>query len=105
MCFPHVSPPELVKTMGCEFAYKLASVCCHLGDTELGHFVSYRRGCHSGGTSDHTGGVHDGGLGAPARGGRGLGPRWWLTSDASVTRVSQDQVMAAEAYMMFYERL
>ena len=85
----HNAPPELVNSGHCDFAYRLAAVVCHLGDTQLGHFVAYRRGTHDG----------------VSAGADGLGSRWWLTSDASVRRVSVEQVTSSEAYMLFYERL
>ncbi|KAH9515194.1 Ubiquitin carboxyl-terminal hydrolase 30 [Bulinus truncatus] len=86
----HNAPPEIVKTGSADFSYKLAAVVCHLGDVQLGHYVAYRRGIHSGGS--HIKGAGD------------MGSKWWLTSDSTVTRVSLQQVLSSEAYMLFYER-
>ncbi|KAK3793903.1 hypothetical protein RRG08_033479 [Elysia crispata] len=93
----HNAPPEISTKFGCplygqpEFSYKLAAVVCHLGDVQLGHFVTYRRG------------VHDGGV--DLKGASSLSPKWWLTSDSTVRRVSTQQVFSSEAYMLFYERI
>ncbi|GFN99497.1 ubiquitin carboxyl-terminal hydrolase 30-like [Plakobranchus ocellatus] len=93
----HNAPPEISTKLDCppsrqpEFSYRLAAVVCHLGDVELGHFVTYRRGVHQGG--------------ANLKGAASLSPKWWLTSDSSVRRVSASQVFSSEAYMLFYERI
>ncbi|BFZ04547.1 hypothetical protein BsWGS_07586 [Bradybaena similaris] len=86
----HNAPPEIIKSSAAEFSYRLAAVVCHLGDVQLGHFVAYRRGIHTGGN---------------VRGGNDLGSKWWLTSDSTVQRVSIQQVLSSEAYMLFYEKL
>lgn len=86
----HNAPPEIIKSSAAEFSYRLAAVVCHLGDVQLGHFVAYRRGIHAGGN---------------VRGGNDLGSKWWLTSDSTVQRVSIQQVLSSEAYMLFYEKL
>ncbi|XP_059149131.1 ubiquitin carboxyl-terminal hydrolase 30-like [Physella acuta] len=87
----HNAPPELYKVGSSDFSYKLAAVVCHIGDSQLGHFVAYRRGIHGGGQ--------------PLKGAGDLGSKWWYTSDSSVSRVSQQQVLSSEAYMLFYERI
>ncbi|CAL1541551.1 unnamed protein product [Lymnaea stagnalis] len=87
----HNAPPELIKTGSADFSYKLAAVVCHIGDIQLGHFVAYRRGIHS---ANET-----------LKGAGDLGVKWWFTSDSSVTRVTQQQVLASEAYMLFYEKI
>ncbi|CAG5118225.1 unnamed protein product [Candidula unifasciata] len=86
----HNAPLEVIKSSTGEFSYRLAAVVCHLGDIQLGHFVAYRRGVHAGGD---------------VRGGGDLGAKWWLTSDSAVQRVSLQQVLSSEAYMLFYEKL
>lgn len=87
----HNAPPDALKAGCSDFTYKLAAVICHLGDAQLGHFVSYRCGPHSTSTSHRSGGD--------------VASKWWLTSDASVRRVSKHQVLSSEAYMLFYERV
>lgn len=93
----HNAPPEVTTNFNRsssgqpEFAYKLSAVVCHLGDVQLGHFVTYRRGVHEGGVDLH--------------GAASLSPKWWLASDSSVHRVSSQQVFSSEAYMLFYERV
>ncbi|XP_041378183.1 ubiquitin carboxyl-terminal hydrolase 30-like isoform X2 [Gigantopelta aegis] len=68
-----------------EFTYKLASVIAHIGDEFSGHFVAYRR----------TPSLRDG----------KLGDKWMYTSDATVRKVSREEVLGSEAYMLFYERV
>ncbi|GFS17415.1 ubiquitin carboxyl-terminal hydrolase 30 [Elysia marginata] len=93
----HNAPPERFSKLGSslsgqpEFAYKLAAVVCHLGDVQLGHFVTYRRGTYDGG--------------AGLKGAGSLSAKWWFTSDSTVHRVSTQQVFSSEAYMLFYERV
>ncbi|KAK6968648.1 ubiquitin carboxyl-terminal hydrolase 30 [Biomphalaria glabrata] len=88
----HNAPPEIAKSGSTDFSYKLAAVVCHLGDVQLGHYVAYRRGIHSGENGNQAIGAGD------------MGNKWWLTSDSTVTRVSLQQVLSSEAYMLFYER-
>lgn len=66
--------------------YKLIAVIEHLGDVVSGHFVSYRR-C------------------SPTQTGEKHSEKWLFTSDAVVKKVSLAQVMKAEAYMLFYEKV
>ncbi|XP_059153290.1 ubiquitin carboxyl-terminal hydrolase 30-like [Physella acuta] len=115
-------PPELYKVGSSDFSYKLTAVVCHIGDSQLGHFVAYRRGIHSGGqslkgagdlgskwwyTSDST--VSSGGQSLKGVG--DLGSKWWYTVQVVVhvrqqlSRVSQQQVLSSEAYMLFYARI
>ena len=65
--------------------YKLMAVLSHHGDVNSGHFVAYRR--------------------APSSGKQILSERWLYTSDMMVRRAPLDEVLAANAYMLFYERL
>lgn len=68
-----------------DYTYKLTAVITHLGDVFSGHFVTYRRG-------------------VPFRSGERYGSSWLCVSDHAVKEVTLDEVMATEAYMLFYER-
>lgn len=61
-------------------AYRLVSVVVHVGDTETGHFITYRRGSMRN--------MH----------------KWYFTSDAAVREVSLNEVLQSVAYMLFYEK-
>ncbi|CAH1801581.1 unnamed protein product [Owenia fusiformis] len=61
--------------------YKLVSVVVHLGGVESGHFITYRR--------------------APGE----YSHKWLYTSDSMVKRVTLQEVMESEAYMLFYEKI
>ncbi|GMT18312.1 hypothetical protein PFISCL1PPCAC_9609, partial [Pristionchus fissidentatus] len=63
------------------YRYQLRAVSEHRGAAESGHFVTYRRGL---GPNNHS---------------------WYLTNDSQVTRVTYPQVAAAQAYMLYYERM
>lgn len=67
-------------------AYKLTAVVEHIGDTFSGHFVTYRRSPY-------------------LRAGEKFSSRWLYTSDMAVKEVPLDEVLKAEAYMLFYERI
>ena len=99
----HNAPPELFKSAHSDFAYKLAAVINHLGDINSGHFTAYRKGIHAGVEQEEE--VEGNSCEEAKRGGAHLGRKWWLTSDSHVQRVSTDQVLSSEAYMLFYERL
>ncbi|KAK6739869.1 hypothetical protein RB195_008392 [Necator americanus] len=62
------------------YKYQLRAVSEHRGVPQSGHFVTYRRGIHDPYT-------------------------WHLTNDAKVQRVPYSQVAAAQAYMLYYERI
>ncbi|NXG08182.1 UBP30 hydrolase, partial [Sakesphorus luctuosus] len=73
--FPECRPPL--------YPYRLMAVVVHHGDMHSGHFVTYRR--------------------VP---GPRAGPGQWLwVSDDSVRRASLQEVLAASAYLLFYERV
>lgn len=67
-------------------AYKLTAVVEHIGDMFSGHFVTYRRSPY-------------------VRAGERFSNKWLYTSDMAVREVSVDEVLKAEAYMLFYERI
>lgn len=59
--------------------YHLCAVICHLGDIERGHYITYRK--------------------LPG------GKQFYFTSDADVRPVRSDEVLAANPYILLYERL
>ena len=67
-------------------AYRLYAVVEHIGDVFSGHFVTYRRSPY-------------------VRAGDKFSNRWLYTSDMAVREVSLAEVLKAEAYMLFYERI
>lgn len=69
-----------------EYSYKLTAVVTHLGDVFSGHFVTYRRSLSK-------------------KPGVKFSSRWVCTSDHAVKEVPLEEVLAAEAYMLFYERV
>ncbi|XP_076453395.1 ubiquitin carboxyl-terminal hydrolase 30-like [Babylonia areolata] len=69
--------------------YQLTAVISHLGDVEAGHFVTYRRGPLQPSTEQE----------------QRLADTWWFASDTCVERVSLAQVLASQAYMLFYEKV
>ncbi|NWI85704.1 UBP30 hydrolase, partial [Pitta sordida] len=76
--FPECSPPL--------YLYRLMAVVVHHGDMHSGHFVTYRR--------------------SPCpRGALAVPPQWLWVSDDSVRRASLQEVLAASAYLLFYERV
>jgi hypothetical protein len=102
-------------------SYRLAAVVCHLGDAFSGHFVTYRRvpgamvpafgsvpsasasesvqpGTGSGAASSVLGSV-------PAASVLGLGSEWAYCSDTLVKPVTVQEVLGANAYMLFYDRI
>lgn len=67
--------------------YVLCAVVEHRGGVNSGHYITYRR-CGGARGSD----------------GRGGGNSWVSTSDTAVYSASLDDVLGAEAYMLFYCR-
>ncbi|XP_012272475.1 ubiquitin carboxyl-terminal hydrolase 30 homolog [Orussus abietinus] len=59
--------------------YQLQAVLEHRGPVDAGHFVSFRRGTRSG--------------------------QWLFTSDSTVERVSLTDVICANPYLLFYEKI
>lgn len=70
-----------INTQNSKYRYRLSAVVVHLGGAYSGHFITYRRGGEDNQSS------------------------WFLTSDANVQRSSIKDVLASNAYMVFYERL
>ena len=66
-------------------SYKLTSVVVHLGDVDSGHFITYRR--------------------AASDNGQRFPDKWLYTSDTEVRKVSLAEVLRADAYILFYERV
>lgn len=96
MCLPPVSDNSMaVRTLANMYSseqrvnsgptYKLVSVVCHLGDVFSGHFVTYRR--------------------APSSDGQRFPNQWLYCSDSLVKQVPVSEVLAAEAYMLMYDRV
>ncbi|CAL4193018.1 unnamed protein product, partial [Meganyctiphanes norvegica] len=75
--FLHVAPVK------CEQLYRLKAVIVHVGDIFCGHFVTYRRGP----------------IGTRARN------RWFYTSDILIRETTLAEVLKANAYMLFYEKV
>ena len=67
-------------------AYRLMAVVEHIGDVFSGHFVTYRRSPY-------------------IKSGEKFSSRWLYTSDIAVREVALEEVLRAEAYMLFYERI
>ncbi len=65
--------------------YMLRSVAVHRGGPASGHFVAYRRG-------------PDAKFGENA-------DCWYYASDNHVRRATLEEVLASQAYMLFYERV
>uniref|UniRef100_A0A4W3IXI7 Ubiquitin carboxyl-terminal hydrolase n=1 Tax=Callorhinchus milii TaxID=7868 RepID=A0A4W3IXI7_CALMI len=84
-----VASPALVSAccMPSVYLFRLMSVVVHHGDVHSGHFVTYRRSPASAKTPPS----------AP-------GSQWLWISDDTVRRASLQEVLAANAYLLFYER-
>ncbi|NXC32742.1 UBP30 hydrolase, partial [Campylorhamphus procurvoides] len=81
--FPLAAFPECRAPL---YLYRLMAVVVHHGDMHSGHFVTYRR--------------------SPGPRAALPGPAQWLwVSDDSVRRASLQEVLAASAYLLFYERV
>ncbi|NXP25180.1 UBP30 hydrolase, partial [Scytalopus superciliaris] len=81
--FPLAAFPECRAPL---YLYRLMAVVVHHGDMHSGHFVTYRRSpCPRAA------------LAAPGQ--------WLWVSDDSVRRASLQEVLAASAYLLFYERV
>ena len=65
--------------------YKLVAAVVHHGDEVSGHFVTYRR--------------------APSSNGQRFPNRWLYASDTLVKKATLADVMRANAYMLFYEKI
>ncbi|XP_022684032.1 ubiquitin carboxyl-terminal hydrolase 27 isoform X2 [Setaria italica] len=73
--------------------YGLSAVVEHYGKCGGGHYAVYRRVASN---PDHD---------DPGQPLAGLAKRWFYISDGHVSEVSEDDVLAAEATLLFYERL
>ena len=74
--------------------YRLAAVVVHSGTMSGGHYVAYVR---YGALEPF---AHGSGLLLPP-----CGAQWAYASDSSVSHASLADVLACEAYMLFYERV
>uniref|UniRef100_K3Y6S2 Ubiquitin carboxyl-terminal hydrolase n=1 Tax=Setaria italica TaxID=4555 RepID=K3Y6S2_SETIT len=83
----HQSPSSRSKLYG------LSAVVEHYGKCGGGHYAVYRRVASN---PDHD---------DPGQPLAGLAKRWFYISDGHVSEVSEDDVLAAEATLLFYERL
>lgn len=72
--------------------YRLVAVVVHHGGSHHGHFVTYRRGVRPDGTADLS--TSSSTLSS-----------WFCMSDGHVTRVTLQDVLSAEPYMLFYEKM
>ena len=79
----HNMPSEKISM---DQAYRLSAVIEHIGDMFSGHFVTYRRSPY-------------------VKAGETFSNRWLYTSDECVREVFLEEVLRAEAYMLFYERI
>ena len=73
----HSSPPNTnhnINTPANSLVYELSSVIVHKGKIDSGHYVSYSR----------------------------EGDDWFLFDDSKVVLVNEAEVLAAEAYLLFY---
>uniref|UniRef100_A0A8C3H3K8 Ubiquitin carboxyl-terminal hydrolase n=1 Tax=Corvus moneduloides TaxID=1196302 RepID=A0A8C3H3K8_CORMO len=83
VCMPRLSPCPRRAPL---YLYRLMAVVVHHGDMHSGHFVTFRR--------------------APgARSSSSSSSQWLWISDESVRRASLHEVLAASAYLLFYERV
>ncbi|XP_046395902.1 ubiquitin carboxyl-terminal hydrolase 30 [Ischnura elegans] len=89
--------------------FRLTAVVVHVGDSNSGHFVTYRRG-----PPQTT--VRQKGLGSPfkrngevsyplSRSGSLDDSRWYYTSDTEIVECSLNKVLESVAYMLFYEKV
>ncbi|KAL3857435.1 hypothetical protein ACJMK2_012106 [Sinanodonta woodiana] len=76
----------LPKPSNTEYSYRLTAVVSHIGDVFSGHFIAYRRSPY---------------LHAQEK----FSHKWLYTSDTSVKKVSFEEVLSSEVYMLMYERL
>ncbi|KAL6652892.1 hypothetical protein ACP70R_011817 [Stipagrostis hirtigluma subsp. patula] len=73
--------------------YGLSAVVEHYGICGGGHYAVYRKVASHSDAND------------PGQNLAGLGKRWFYISDGHVSQVSEDDVLGAEATLLFYERL
>ena len=73
--------------------YGLSAVVEHYGKCGGGHYAVYRRIASNPDPED------------PGQPLAGLGKRWFYISDGHVSEVSEDDVLGAEATLLFYERV
>ena len=73
--------------------YGLSAVVEHFGKCGGGHYAVYRRVASNPDPDD------------PGKPLAGLGRRWFYISDGHVSEVSEEDVLCAEATLLFYERL
>lgn len=76
----------------CECMYDLCAVIVHIGSADSGHYIAYRRLLSSDLREEKT------------DCGTSVLHRWLQVSDESVKEVRESDVLAAEAYLLFYER-
>lgn len=78
--------PATPPVMSADHNYRLMAVVVHYGDIFSGHFVTYRR--------------------SPClQPGEKFSKKWIYTSDTQVKRASLEEVLASEAYMLFYQKI
>ena len=73
--------------------YGLSAIVEHYGKCRGGHYAVYRRIASNPDPED------------PGQPLACLGKRWFYISDGHVSEVSEDDVLGAEATLLFYERL
>ncbi len=79
-----------------ELLYLLNSVVVHLGGARSGHYITYRRNVILQGGQGNDSVMED------VK--RVRESRWFRVSDAAVTEVEVSEVLACQAYLLFYER-
>lgn len=106
----HISHALLLSAL-CSGAptYSLVAVVVHLGGSGSGHYITYRWAAGQASMPDECGDSKP--SRRPAEGPSSAVPRsdcrsgmWIKASDAHVVEVSREEVMAAEASLLFYER-
>ncbi|CAO2042260.1 unnamed protein product [Urochloa humidicola] len=87
------SPQQPLPSSSRSKLYGLSAVVEHYGKCGGGHYAVYRRVESNPDPDD------------PGQPLAGLGKRWFYISDGHVSEVSEDDVLGAEATLLFYERL
>ncbi|XP_062185318.1 ubiquitin carboxyl-terminal hydrolase 27 isoform X2 [Phragmites australis] len=87
------SPPLPLPSSSRSKLYGLSAVVEHYGKCGGGHYAVYKGITSNSNAND------------PGRPPAGLGKRWFYISDGHVSQVSEDDVLGAEATLLFYERL
>lgn len=82
----HNGPASVSKSSDSSLTYRLCAVVVHIGNISSGHFITYRRSPNTVRSKRRT-------------------DKWLCCSDRKVVPANKMDVLAAEAYMLMYERL